>query len=103
MTRAGLGEQAADGEGADALLCLGGRAGGGRQGGSTSTGPLAITAASWVVLTTSTVTMDGPSVSSLRLPVTVPSRRVRSPSNGGNRYWICEWRRYPSGPAHAAT
>ena len=60
-----LGEEASKGEGTDPVLGLRGWPGECRHAGiSTSTGPLAMTAPSWVVITTSMVTTPVPRVGS---------------------------------------
>src|SRR5438132_155608 len=98
----GLLQQSTHGERADAGLGLRRRAHeGGHAGSSTSTGPLASTEPSWLVMTTSTVTIPAPNVVSSRLAVTSPSSRGTSPSKGGKRYWTAVWRMYPRSPAHA--
>src|SRR5262249_10805508 len=106
-------EEATQGEGPHPLLGVGGGTPKGRHaippfprgysGSATSTGPFAITAPSWVLMITSSVTSVSPSVSSPRLPVTSASRYVTSPSNAGNPYCTFEGRTTPSCRAQYAT
>ena len=95
VARRRLCEETAEGQGADPLLGVGRRSperGHVYSGSCTSTGPLAITAPSWLVITRSIVTTGAPSMGSSRTSVTVASRTDTSPSKGGKRYCTFEWR-----------
>src|SRR5207244_1792370 len=95
-----LAQEASEGERADARLARQRRPPErGHAASWISTLPLAITDPSWFVITRSTSTRPAPTVASKRFAATTPSTNVTSPSNGGKRYWMFEWRTKPRSPA----